>query len=44
MGGIEAFITGLLVLGAPVALLLMAPIAIGMGGLVGFALASGLAH
>jgi hypothetical protein len=44
MNGIEAFITGLLVLGALVALLLMAPIAIGVGGIVGFALAAGMVH
>jgi hypothetical protein len=44
MGGIEAFITGLLVLGALVALLLMAPVAIGVGGLVGLVLASGMVH
>jgi len=44
MNGIEAFITGLLVLGALVALLLMAPVAIGVGDLVGLALASGMVH
>jgi hypothetical protein len=44
MDGIEAFIAGFLVLGALVALLLMAPVAVGVGGIVGLALAAGMVH
>jgi len=44
MNGIEAFITGMLLIGALFALVLLAPVAIGVGGLIGLVVASGLAH
>jgi hypothetical protein len=42
--GIEAFVTALLVIGGLIALLLLVPVAIAIGGVAGLALASGLVH
>lgn len=44
MSGDEAGITFLMAVGTLLAMIVLAPIAIAVGGIVGFAVASGLVH